>query len=171
MLNVWCAICKNRFYAKPNLIRKGWGKYCSMACKREGQKTGKIMCCFICRRDVYKTGKALRGSKSKRYFCSKSCQTKWRNAIFVGEKHGNWKHGKNAYRSVLTRNGIPRICTLCNTQDIRILAVHHVDRNRKNNRLNNLVWLCHNCHFLVHHDKNEKAKFNIARMASEGKIH
>ncbi|MBI4281264.1 HNH endonuclease [Candidatus Uhrbacteria bacterium] len=32
----------------------------------------------------------------------------------------------------------------------RVLLVHHIDENRKNNVLSNLVWLCRNCHFLVH---------------------
>jgi predicted HNH restriction endonuclease len=43
------------------------------------------------------------------------------------------------------------VCVLCKVSDKRILAVHHKDNNRKNNKVENLVWLCHNCHILVHH--------------------
>jgi predicted HNH restriction endonuclease len=25
-----------------------------------------------------------------------------------------------------------------------------VDKNRKNNKIKNLIWLCRNCHFLIH---------------------
>jgi hypothetical protein len=33
-----------------------------------------------------------------------------------------------------------------------------VDGNRKNSEVRNLEWLCHNCHYLVHHDTVEKLK-------------
>lgn len=59
---------------------------------------------------------------------------------------------------MLGRNKIPKICTLCKTEDSRILAVHHIDKNRRNNDLKNLIWLCHNCHFLVHHYDVEREK-------------
>lgn len=51
------------------------------------------------------------------------------------------------------------MCTLCKTEDKRVLATHHIDRNRLNNSVNNLAWLCHNCHFLVHHDNVETQRF------------
>lgn len=59
----------------------------------------------------------------------------------------------------MIRNKIPQICGLCRTRDKRILAVHHLDRNKLNNKIDNLTWLCHNCHFLVHHDMVEEARF------------
>ena len=91
--------------------------------------------------------------RNKKYFCSKSCQTKWRNTEFVGEKHGNWKGGEFTYRDILKRNKTPEICKICFSSDSRVLAVHHIDKNHKNNNIENLVWLCHNCHHLVHRYK------------------
>ena len=103
-------------------------------------------------------------SESKKYFCSKSCQTKWRNTEFIGPKHANWKHGIYVYRSILSRNKVPKICRLCRLKDYRLLAVHHIDHNRKNNKFENLAWLCHNCHFLVHHDNVDRQRFlNIVK--------
>jgi len=145
-----CEVCSSDFKTKPFFVKRGGGKYCSKECHYKGLKTGKLVHCSLCDKEVYKSQKALRVSKSKKYFCGKSCQTKWRNSIFVGEKHANWKTGKHSYRSVLTRNKIPKVCRLCKTKDERILAVHHIDKDRLNNKLNNLTWLCHNCHFLVH---------------------
>ena len=150
---VKCLICKREFYGKPYFLRIGQAKYCSQACMRIGSRTGKIVNCHACGKEVYKTKKALRVSKSKTYFCTKSCQTKWRNSIFVGPKHANWIDGRNSYKSVMLRNKVPKICKLCKNVDSRVLAVHHIDHNRKNRSLSNLIWLCHNCHFLVHHDK------------------
>ena len=146
-----CKICSTEFYAKPFFLKRGQAKYCSQSCMRLGSRTGKIVQCHSCDKDVYKTQRALQHSKSKMYFCTKSCQTRWRNSVFVGPKHANWKEGLFAYRSVLDRYRVPKICNLCQTRDVRVLAVHHKDRNRKNNSVSNLMWLCHNCHFLVHH--------------------
>ena len=150
---VKCLICHKEFYGKPYFLKIGQAKYCSEVCMRIGSRTGKIVNCHACGKEVYKTKKALRVSKSKTYFCTKSCQTKWRNSIFVGPKHANWIDGRNSYKSVMLRNKVPKICKLCKNVDSRVLAVHHLDHNRKNSSLSNLIWLCHNCHFLVHHDK------------------
>jgi predicted HNH restriction endonuclease len=41
-----------------------------------------------------------------------------------------------------------------------MLVVHHIDENRNNNNHENLIWLCYNCHHLVHNYPDEKAKLN-----------
>lgn len=156
---VTCFKCKKIFNRKPSQIALSKKQYCSLACARQAQRNGKKVACFVCGLETYKSKKELRVSKSKKYFCGKSCQTKWRNSYFIGPKHGNYKSGRYSYRSVLERNKIQRVCNFCRTEDRRILAVHHVDLNHFNNKLNNLRWLCHNCHFLVHHDKLEMIKF------------
>lgn len=153
---VKCLICHKEFYGKPYFLKIGQAKYCSQVCMRIGSRTGKIMNCHACGKEVYKTQKALKGSKSKTYFCTKSCQTKWRNSVFIGPKHANWKNGRHSYRSVMLRNKVPKICKLCKNEDSRVLAVHHIDKNRGNSNLSNLVWLCYNCHFLVHYHKDIK---------------
>jgi len=145
-----CKVCGVDFRTKPFFVRNGGGKYCSTACHHKGIRKGKDVECAVCGKRTYKSLKALRGSKSGKYFCGKSCQTKWRNAEFVGPKHANWVHGMSSYRSVLSRHKIPKLCAVCRVRDERVLAVHHIDRDRRNNRLENLAWLCHNCHFLVH---------------------
>ena len=159
MPTVACNICGKEFYGKPFFLRRGQAKYCSSACMRVASRTGIMVPCHACGKEVYKTKKALNGSKSKNYFCTKSCQTKWRNTVFVREKHANWKDGSASYRSLLLKHEVPQVCTLCKTKDLRVLAVHHIDRNRKNSSLSNLAWLCHNCHFLLHHYKDVEKKF------------
>ncbi len=158
---VACARCGKEFYAKPYWLKKGWGKYCSADCHHLATRTGEYKTCHVCGTVTYKTKKQLRGSKSGFFFCSKSCQTKWRNQVFIGEKHANFKTGEFVYRAVMERNKVPKKCKLCKTEDHRVLAVHHIDRNRKNNALENLVWLCHNCHFLVHHHESERQKIMV----------
>lgn len=147
-----CRICLSEFYVRPVFLRAGWGKFCSRNCKNEGQKTGKTVTCFICGKSIYRQRIALRKSRSKKYFCSKSCQTIWRNSRYVGDKHLNWKGGfsSNSYRGLLKRASNVEACSLCGISDKRVLIAHHIDHNRRNNRVSNLTWLCHNCHILHH---------------------
>lgn len=166
---VVCNTCNEYFYAKPNWIKKGHGKYCSRKCHADGQKTGKFIKCFICEKQTYKTNRSLLHSKSGKYFCGKSCQTVWRNSrVYIGENHPNWKHGKFAYRKAFLKSKVPAICLVCNIKDIRVLAVHHIDRNRKNNKIKNLAWLCHNCHILIHHYNEDAEKFKKLLQENHG---
>jgi hypothetical protein len=156
MPTVLCKVCREQFYAKQNWIEKGWGKYCSRKCQFESQKKGKFMPCSICGKESWKMPKQLVHSKSGKFFCSKSCQTIWRNAIvYVGENHSNWKGGESTYRKVMLEKTPKPICLRCNIKEVRVLTVHHKDKNRKNNSTKNLVWLCMNCHHLVHHSKEQ----------------
>ncbi len=162
MTLVTCKQCEKKFNAKPSRVKASIDIYCSRICKVASSKKGKTVKCSTCDKVVYKSLKALNGSKSGKLFCSRSCQTKWRNVEFSQEKHANWKGGAYAYRSLLSRQDLPKECKLCKTADKRILAVHHIDKNHSNNAIENLVWLCHNCHHLVHHDKNEYKRFMAA---------
>lgn len=156
---VQCKICSNPFYAKPNWIKRGWGKYCSIKCQHEDLKNGEIVECFLCKKNIYRAKKALLRSRSQKYFCGKTCQTIWRNSIlYVGSNHSNWKGGGSAYRDILLRQNRPQICKRCRTKDKRLLAAHHINRNRNDSRVENLIWLCYNCHHLVHHDIEEDQK-------------
>ncbi len=87
-------------------------------------------------------------------FCNKSCFAVWKNThVLFGENHVNWKGGENTYRSIMIKNEIPALCNSCGINTFRLLVVHHIDRNRQNNKLSNLVWLCRNCHYLAHNGK------------------
>lgn len=162
MPQVQCKNCSAEFYAKPSWLKEGNGKYCALACYKEGRRAGKEVSCDLCGKLSYKQQRDLERSKSGKFFCGKSCQTRWRNELYIGEKHKNFTTGESSYRSVMERSHIPKACRLCKTADSRTLAVHHIDKNRKNNTLANLAWLCHNCHFLVHHYEGERAKFMAA---------
>jgi hypothetical protein len=150
MPTVSCGVCSREFYAKPSWLSKGNGKYCSRACSYSGRKNGKVITCDVCGKQIYKQQKAILSSKSKKLFCSKKCSLKWHNSEFIESNHANWKFGTFAYKRILQRAGIKEKCILCSKIDLRILVVHHLDKNRKNNKVNNLVWACRNCHHLIH---------------------
>ncbi len=154
-----CKICQNEFFVKPSHARMGWGIFCSKECKKFGTRVRKSVNCFVCNKVISKTNSQIEHSKSGKLFCGKSCQTKWRNTEYSGEKHLGWKGGQSIYRKVMLKSDIKTECGLCHKTDQRILAVHHIDQDHSNLDINNLAWLCHNCHFLVHHDKLEKQRF------------
>ena len=154
-----CEICAKEFYPKPYHVKMGWGKFCSSKCHYLSMRKGVFVFCGQCKKKIYRNDTQLRKSKSNKFFCGKSCQTKWRNRFFSGNKHSNWIDGKASYRKILLNTKVVQICERCLKTDTRILIVHHIDKNRKNNDASNLMWLCINCHFLVHHDNVERSKF------------
>ncbi|MEK7477763.1 MAG: HNH endonuclease signature motif containing protein [Patescibacteria group bacterium] len=160
LINRKCQQCEKLFYARPVHINKGWGKYCSTKCQYESFKNGTIVKCSICGKEAYRTLLHVARSKSGKFFCDKSCQTKWRNKEFSGKKSIRWKDGHATYRDAMLGNSVPKICKMCKEKDARVLAVHHIDQNRKNYKVENLAWLCHNCHHLVHSEVAEKLKFS-----------
>src|SRR3989344_4704710 len=148
-----CVVCKKEFKTKTCFILRGHGKFCSRVCHHKSMRTGKMVLCGTCGKEIYRKPRLLRVAKNKKFFCGKSCQALWRNQIYAGPRHKSWKGGSSssAYTTVLRRTGRAKVCEVCGTRDERIIAVHHKDRNRSNNIPENLAWLCHNCHFLVHH--------------------
>lgn len=85
-----------------------------------------------------------KGEPKEKITCSRSCaNTHFRS----GSKHPNWKDESTNYRSKVDITS----CERCgyNTY-INILQVHHKDRNRQNNTLENLEVLCPNCHCIEH---------------------
>ena len=162
-MRVQCKECSSDFSVKPSQLKLGFGIFCSQKCHSLSQRRGKFVFCHVCKKQVWRMPKELNDSKSKNYFCSKSCQTTWRNrCLYIGSKHKNWRSGKSVYRQILLRNGRTETCKRCGLIDRRVLAVHHVDKNRQNNDVANLLWLCHNCHYLIHHDTEEMGRLMVS---------
>ena len=150
MPTIKCEICNKEFYARPSHLKQGWGRYCSRKCHHDAMRKGRFVKCAVCDKQLWKSLSTLEHSKSGKYFCNKSCQTIWRNRFFSGPKHSNWINGESIGRRTLERSKKKIMCVLCGNKDRRVLAAHHKDRDRGNNKLVNLIWLCHNCHHLVH---------------------
>lgn len=85
------------------------------------------------------------GSPDEKTTCSTSCA----NTYFrSGSNNPNYKNGTGAYRSVVTLES----CNRCGYKDVpAILHVHHIDRDRSNNTIENLEVLCPTCHTVEHY--------------------
>ncbi len=79
---------------------------------------------------------------------------------FSGKNHYNWQGGKSfepytinwtetLKRSIRERNNY--ICQLCNQYGN---TVHHIDYDKKNCNLNNLITLCVRCNIKVNYNRN-----------------
>jgi len=151
MVKKKCRVCGKIFWIKRCHAKLGWGKYCSKKCQFKVQIKGKWVECSYCGKKIWRVPKDFKRSKSKKFFCSISCHCSWENKNRrCGENAPNWITGENVYRQLLKRYGKPEKCRKCGLADKRILIVHHIDSNRKNNKPENLEWLCRNCHCLVH---------------------
>jgi hypothetical protein len=150
-----CDFCGNKFKKKKSQVKLSFKHYCSRVCSEGGRKNGKLVLCYVCKIPIYKKLKDLGSSKSGKYFCGHVCCNIWTGKKQRAENHPNWVNGKASYKNILKRSDFLKECILCGKNDIRVLCVHHLDKNRKNNTIQNLVWLCQNCHFLVHRYNKE----------------
>lgn len=57
-----------------------------------------------------------------------------------GPTNQSWKTGITAYRKLVTKEH----CAYCGST--KNLLIHHIDENRNNNEVTNLIVLCKSCH-------------------------
>jgi len=135
--NLICPICGKEFYLKPSLIKRAKVNYCSKKCFNESKK-GKI---------PPNLEEARKNSPIK-----------------PGKDNNNWKGGISPYpsdwtgelrRKVFARDN--NECQVCGKKGkTRMdLVVHHIDFNKENCDLQNLILLCRSCHMKEHWKANK----------------
>ncbi len=151
--NSICLFCKIPFYCKPANKKLGWGKYCSLLCKNNAAKTGKLFTCVSCKKETWKTPAQIKRSKTGNVYCSRHCSTVNNNKLFKKwENHPRYSFGRNIYR----KNAIDVYGLKCNKNEncplinIKIpeymFEVDHINSNRDDNTIDNLQVLCLYCH-------------------------
>lgn len=110
-----------------------------------------IVNCAFCGKELRKPASHLKQSKTGNLYCNNSCANSKNNSLFKsGANHPNYTNGKGSYRNMKLRIDEKK-CESCGIEDIRVLEVHHIDGNRKNNALTNLKTVCANCHKIEHY--------------------
>jgi len=149
-----CKQCNKIFYAWPSRTQKYCSRLCAGEAKRgEGNINYKAKSCFICAycQKEFRVNPS-QVAKGRTKHCSQSCQIKDR----WGKGNPNWQGGKSfepygpefnqkLKEQIRLRDG--EKCRLCGEPaNDRCLDVHHIDYDKTNNKLENLITLCFRCH-------------------------
>lgn len=140
--NTACIICGKAIYKRPCEIARNKGQvYCSMSCF--GISCRKESPCVICK-------KLILASANKKT-CSRSCANKNRAGIKykINRPRDKVKSQQALKIRLLKERG--RKCERCAYSKLEILQVHHKNRDRNNNGLENLELICPNCHCEEHY--------------------
>lgn len=159
-----CKKCNKIFKAENKAINRGWGKFCSKSCSisynnklKAVEKINNTECSW-CKKSFHRRPSKPK-SKSGLYFCCRNHKDKAQRLDGLedftldhyGKGNGSWSYRERA----LEHYG--SICNRCQyNKNEAILEVHHTNRNRSENLLNNLEVLCKNCHYEEHLE--DKAK-------------
>jgi Zn finger protein HypA/HybF involved in hydrogenase expression len=140
--NCNCKICNKQIYKRPLQITENGGNvFCSNACY--GIACRKEIPCVIC-------GKLILGSLHKKT-CSRTCSNKNRAGIkykLNDQRKDKVKSQQSLKIRLLKVRGFE--CERCGYKKYEILQIHHKDRDRGNNNLDNLELICPNCHYEEH---------------------
>ena len=142
-----CLVCHKQFYTVPTSSKQ---KTCSQNCNSLNKR-------ILPTKDKCKQcGKDISFPKYKpKVYCSRSCgsRSRWHNS----ENFKTSRFAKNELRTMANK------CFKCQYKNIpEILQIHHIDRNRKNNKRENVILLCPNCHEEEHYqNKDGRYKNNL----------
>lgn len=138
-----CTFCNQDFSIKFSENARGRGRFCSKICYDNWQRRQQTLgVCLVCQKQFIK--KTWKRNPEK--FCSKQCYSLYRNRDKTGKFLAGEINGSKFYRQIAFEN-YKHECSVCGyKQFIEILEVHHIDGNRKNNKVENLQILCPNCH-------------------------
>lgn len=151
-----CEKCGKPFLAlQKYLNRKGkrHARFCGIGCANAARKRAKEpnLSCAQCGMPFFRNASHQANSKSGIYFCSRSCKEIAQRLDGIKAIHPP-RYGKSEviYRDKALR-AYGSKCLGCGYDaHVKVLEVHHRDRNRKNNAIGNLAVLCRNCHTEVH---------------------
>ncbi len=154
-----CHRCGLKFQRRNSYASKRPIQFCGASCAilHRWDKSGRVervkTQCQVC-------GKEIVQSKTKhQHYCSRGCSSRAHSARMTGSENSNYR-GQAAvslYREtkevqciramVMARDG--NSCVVCGESEKRI-HIHHLNEQKKDDRLENMVCLCIACHNSVH---------------------
>jgi 5-methylcytosine-specific restriction endonuclease McrA len=146
-----CEVCTTEFQADKREHNRGNGRFCSLKCSasRSRKPKGETVICFRegCNNSFYRSPHKLKKAISKQYYCSNECKSSEQR---IGGKlkplHYGEGIGRKSYRTKAFA-AYPVECLDCGyKKHTNILHVHHLDGDRRNAAVENLIILCPTCH-------------------------
>lgn len=167
-------------------VTRARSKYCSNKCKTDyAVKNGILkkrikVSCVNCGKEHERIPAHVKDGR--KCFCSKVCQNKYHSERLKGENNPRFKHGdwvgkvkdysnfkkykgftKKIRNSVIERDGnICKVCGKTKEEHGFNMHVHHIDYNKENNQLSNLICVCRQCHGKIHGDEKKWLKILLA---------
>ncbi len=150
VVKIECSVCGKEFWNDIRNIKRNKSGivYCSSECTKNRKK----VVCAYCNKTIEKTVGRIEKSRNGIFFCCRKHkdlgQRIENNIREIWPDHfGNI--GKTSYR----RNAFDHYkheCEECGWDKIKgVLDVHHIDSNRDNNEIENLIILCPICHITL----------------------
>lgn len=122
-------------------------KICGVCEKEYLPTSNRQKYCTDCKKNI---SKQWDRTKYKRRYVKKGYNQK-------GENNNNWGGGTPPYYKRIAYEAYGKVCNRCGSEDD--IVVHHKDRNRKNNDINNLEVLCKKCHQHEHECWNNLGRY------------
>ena len=127
-------------------------KYCSFACFGMAHRKKVRKECAHCGKQICIIPALIR----KDNYCSKACQHEGHRKAMSGAGNPRWEGGiakedrpiewcEALKKKIRVRDGF--ICIKCGRKG---LDIHHIDKDKNNNKEENLITLCHKCHMKFH---------------------
>ena len=150
-IKIRCKIHEYEFTTKwENVRRDNRPHYVCPYCQKEDNNKNKVEVeCAYCHAKFLRSKSKSEKSKSNLQFCCREhkdlAQRLNSGKEFQDMRPSHYGVGKNYREKAFSY--YPHVCAICNyNEDTDILQVHHIDENRQNNELDNLIILCPNCH-------------------------
>lgn len=136
-----CEVCGKLFKTVPSSSQQFC---CSFKCSGiRKRKTLPTKICTYCNKEFTPKKREIRT-------CSKSCSAK-RRATLIKLQRKEIHKTLQPNRRIENRKILGNKCKKCGwDKEVGILELHHIDRNRYNNTIDNLQLLCPICHSLEH---------------------
>ena len=171
MIKYNCDNCSKEYELKNSEFKKYKVHFCSIKCKGDYQRKALIGSnnpnyrnanieyeCDNCKKKC--NINRFHYSNFKNHFCSVKCRDEHRKkyGLTAGKNNPNWQDGKSfePYNKDWTeklktevRKRDNNVCKECGCTKEELgynLHVHHIDYNKQNNVIDNLISLCNSCH-------------------------
>jgi ssDNA-binding Zn-finger/Zn-ribbon topoisomerase 1 len=142
---LYCETCKKEFYVYPSRLKQAESngcvtRYCSMKCYvKRGEANP-----FWGKRHSSDSVKKMVAHPNRPRFAPGELNP---NFVRFGKDFTPISASSKFSQRERSKAGA---CERCGFDEVEILQLHHKDRNRRNNKAENLETLCPNCHFREH---------------------